>query len=52
MENIKIKEININVLIETKGEENLTKFDKKNITKYLDGKISFNQLIKRLLNDK
>ena len=48
MENLDLKEINIDALIVAKGEENLTKFDKKNITKYLDGKITFNQLLRRI----
>lgn len=48
MENLEFKIVNIIVLKETKGEENLTKFDKKNITKYLDGKITFNQLLRRI----
>ena len=48
MENIELKEIMVEGLIESLGEENLTKFDKRNITRYLDDKISFNQLLKRI----
>lgn len=48
MENFELKEIMIEGVILAKGEENLTKFDKKNINKYLYGKISFNQLLKRI----
>ena len=48
MENIEIKEIMIEGLIESLGEENLSKFDKRNITRYLDDKISFNQLLRRI----
>ena len=49
MENLELKEINNSALILAKGEENITKFDKKNINKFLDGKISFNQLLRRIL---
>ena len=48
MENLELKEIMIEGVILAKGERNLTKFDKKNITKYLDGKITFNQLLRRI----
>ena len=48
MENLELKEIMIEGVILAKGEENLTKFDRKNITKYLDDKISFNQLLRRI----
>ena len=48
MEDIELKEIMVEGLIESLGEENLTKFDRKNITKYLDDKISFNQLLRRI----
>ena len=43
-----LKETLIETIILAKGEENLTKFDKRNITKYLEDKISFNQLLKRI----
>ncbi len=48
MGNIELKEIMVAGLIESLGEENLTKFDKRNITKYLEDKISFNQLLRRI----
>lgn len=48
MENLELKEIMIEGVILAKGERNLTKFDKKNISKYLDDKISFNQLLRRI----
>ena len=48
MENLELKEIMIEGIILAKGEENLTEFDEKNIFKYLDGKISFNQLLRRI----
>ena len=48
MKNIELKEIMVEGLIESLGEENLTKFDKRNITRYLDDKISFNQLLRRI----
>ena len=43
-----LKETLIETIILAKGEENLTKFDKKNLTKYLEDKISFNQLLRRI----
>lgn len=49
MKNLNLKEINIDALILAKGERNLTKFDKRNITRYLDDEISFNQLLKMVL---
>lgn len=48
MENLELKELMVEGLIENLGEENLTKFDKRNIFKYLKGKISFNQLLRRI----
>ncbi len=51
MENIEIKEIMIEGLIESLGEENLSKFDKRNITRYLEDKISFNQLLRRIFSN-
>lgn len=48
MENLELKEIMVEGLIENLGEENLTKFDKRNITRYLNEKISFNQLLRRI----
>ncbi len=48
MENLELKEIMIEGVILAKGEENLTNFDKRNIIKYLNGKISFNQLLRRI----
>lgn len=48
MENLELKELMVEGLIESLGEENLTKFDKRNIFKYLEGKISFNQLLRRI----
>ena len=43
MENLELKEIMIEGLIESLGEENLTKFHKRDIARYLEDKISFNQ---------
>ena len=51
MEDIELKEIMVEGLIESLGEENLTKFDKKNINKYLDGKITFNKLLRRIFSN-
>lgn len=51
MENTELKEIIIEGLIESLGEENLTKFDKRNIIRYLDDKISFNQLLRRIFSN-
>ena len=48
MENLELKEIMIEGVILAKGEGNLTKFDKRNIIRYLDDKISFNQLLRRI----
>ena len=48
MENLELKEIMIEGVILAKGERNLTKFDKRNIAKYLDAKISFNQLLRKI----
>ena len=48
MENLELKELMVKGLIESLGEENLTKFDKRNLIRYLDDKISFNQLLKRI----
>ena len=49
--NIELKEIMVEGVILAKGERNLTKFDKKNINKYLDDKISFNQLLIRIFSN-
>lgn len=51
MGNIELKEIMVEGVILAKGERNLTKFDKKNINKYLDDKISFNQLLIRIFSN-
>lgn len=51
MEKLELKEIMIEGVILAKGERHLTKFDKKNITKYLYGKISFNQLLRRIFSN-
>lgn len=40
----------IESIILAKGEKNLTKFDKKNLTKYLNGSINENQLLRRIFN--
>ena len=48
MENLELKELMLEGLIEILGEENLTKFDKRNITRYLENKISFDQLLRRI----
>lgn len=48
MENLELKELMVEGLIESLGEENLSKFDKRNITRYLEDKISFNQLLRRI----
>ncbi len=44
-----LKETLIETIILAKGEENLTKFDKRNIIRYLENKISFDQLLKMVL---
>ena len=49
MENLELKELMVEGLIESLGEENLTKFDKRNVIRYLENKISFNQLLKMVL---
>ena len=48
MENLELKELMVEGLIESLGEENLTKFDKRNIIRYLENKISFDQLLRRI----
>ena len=37
-------------IILAKGEENLAKFDKKNLTKYMKGTIGEDQLLRRIFN--
>lgn len=51
MENLELKELMVEGLIESLGEENLTKFDKRNIIRYLENKISFNQLLRRIFSN-
>ena len=51
MENLELKELMVEGLIESLGEENLSKFDKRNITRYLEDKISFNQLLRRIFTN-